>query len=105
MVVLGFICIKAVMNPSTHRLSPDIGTADDEFDKEGQVTGFHYRETSWWGFRKKTHDRIRFVAGRGPQYFDESSAKWREVPPEAWDAGMGDDDRTMETDNHGSYEQ
>lgn len=65
-VILTLTCVRALINPLTHRLSPDIGTAEGESNREGQVVGFHYERTSWWGFRKKTYDRICFVAGRGP---------------------------------------
>lgn len=104
-VMLTLICVRAVINPVTHRLSPDIGTAEDESNREGQVVGFHYERASWWGFRKKTYDSIRFVAGRGPQYLDEDTGKWRDVPPEAWGIGAELDERAMDVDNRGWHEQ
>lgn len=104
MVVLALITIRAVMNPVTHRLSPDIGTSEDEYDREGQVIGFHYQRNSWWGWRKKTFDSIRFVPDRGPQYLDDDE-KWRDVPEEAWGVPPPLDDRDMGFDNRGAYEQ
>lgn len=103
-VVACLIFIRAAFTPITHRLGPDIGTADDEYDRVGQVVGFHYEVKSWWGFRSKIYDSIRFVKNRGPQYLDEKSQQWYDIPDEAWGERMGDD-ITMEVDNRGWHEQ
>lgn len=101
-IALTLICIRSVMNPITHRLSPDIGTAEGEHDREGQVVGFHYEKRTWWGFRKQVFDRIKFVKGRGPQYLD--GGNWKDVPDEGWGV-YPEDDRVMEVDNRGWHEE
>lgn len=80
--ILIIVSIRAVINPVTHRLSPDIGTAEGEnSNRIGRVTGFHYEKRTWWGFRKTIYDDIKFTEN-GPQYLD--GEKWRYVPEEAW---------------------
>lgn len=87
MVTVAIISLKALFNPVTHRLSPDVGFEDSE--RPGKVEGFHYTKKSWWGFRTVTYDRIRFQRREGPEYYDPKSKKWHIVPPEAW--GMRED--------------
>lgn len=82
------IFIKALINPVTHRLSPDIGTTMHDEDAAGQVTGFHYEKRTWWGWRKKTYDSIRFNEN-GPEYLD--GEQWKSVPAEAWGSRSGSD--------------
>lgn len=99
---LGFLCIRALISPTSHRLSPDIG--DDEYGRTGQVVGFHYEKRSWWGFRKQVFDSIRFAENQQPEYLDEKSGKWKAVPPEAW-GEYQEDDRDIQMENRGYYEQ
>ena len=81
-IILIIISIRAVLNPVTHRLSPDICRAEDEnSNRIGRVTGFHYEKRTWWGFRKTIYYDIKFTEN-GPQYLD--GEKWRYVPDEAW---------------------
>lgn len=101
-VALLIVCLKAIFSPVSHRLSPDIGSQDDEYGREGQVTGFHYEKKTWWGFRKQVYDEVRFVKHRGPQYLDGN--EWQDVPEEAWGNAVVDD-RAMEMDNRGWHEQ
>ena len=99
-----FMIKLGLFSPVTHRLYPDIGSEQSDSDRIGQVTGFHYQRNSWWGWKKKTFDRIRFVADHGPQYLDDEN-KWQDVPEEAWGQQTVDDDRPMEQDNRGWHEQ
>lgn len=103
-VIAGVLLVKTLATPVSHRLSPDIGSFDDEREQPGQVVGFHYEKKSWWGFRKQRFDEIRFVDGRGPQYFDEDAQRWVDVPPEAW-GERHVDYRDMEVDNRGWHER
>ena len=91
LMAAGLIFLKSLAKPITHRLSPDIGVEGEK--KEGQVVGFHYTIESWWGFRKKTYDDIRFVPIVGPQYQDPISKKWIAIPREAWAEPIETDDR------------
>jgi hypothetical protein len=86
--LLVLIFLKALISPVTHRLSPDVGTADHEGDVAGQVIGFHYEKRTWWGWRKKTYDSIRFRE-TGPEYLD--GEQWKSVPAEAWGSRSGSD--------------
>lgn len=39
-----------------------------------------------------TYDQIRFIYDRGPQYFDEDSRNWLDVPEKAWGESRGYED-------------
>jgi len=78
---LVIISLKTLINPSSHVLFPDVA---DSGMMKGQVVGFRYVKSTWWGMRKQNYQQIRFLDHQGPQYYDPETSKWLDVPSNAY---------------------